>query len=322
MRESEARYRAVVEYSPDGMAVSVENKVVYVNPAAVRLAGARDAGDLLGRSVLEFVHEDYRAEVEKRRAKMLETGLPTPVMEAKLRRPDGRIIDAESMGVPIVYDGKPAILNSFRDMTEHRRRAQALRAIVRATAGSGEEFFRALVAELGKVLGVKYALASVLMRGAPERRVRTVALWSHGAIVENCDYELKGTPCANVVGKELRHYPSDVQSLFPCDKMLADLNVVSYLGIPLNSSSGAALGHLCVMDDQPMPNSELATSLMTIFAARAASELEREEALDGPEGLRSQVSSVAREHDGCFCGRGSERAADGLQRDFPADARL
>jgi PAS domain S-box-containing protein len=128
LRESEARYRAVVENSPDGMAVSIDNKLAYVNPAAVRLAGARGAADLLGRSVVDFVHEDYRAEVERRRVKMLETGLPSPVLESKLRRPDGRIIVAESTGVPILYGGKPAILNSFRDVTEHRRRDQALRA--------------------------------------------------------------------------------------------------------------------------------------------------------------------------------------------------
>jgi PAS domain S-box-containing protein len=127
LRESEARYRAVVEYSPDGISVAVDNKVVYVNPAAVRLAGARDAADLLGHSVLEFVHEEFRAEAESRRAKILETGQPSPLFEIRLRCPDGRVLVAESMGVPIVYGGKQAILNSFRDVTEHRRQAEALR---------------------------------------------------------------------------------------------------------------------------------------------------------------------------------------------------
>ncbi len=128
LRESEVRYQAVVENSPDGVAVSMDNKMVYVNPAAVRLAGARSAADLLGRSVLEFVQEDYRAEVERRQLNMLQTGLPSPVLQAKLRRPDGKIIDSESTGVPIMYAGKPAILNSFRDVTEQRHRDQALRA--------------------------------------------------------------------------------------------------------------------------------------------------------------------------------------------------
>jgi PAS domain S-box-containing protein len=128
LRESEARYRAVVDYSPDGMGVAVEDKMVYVNPAAVRLAGARTAADLVGRSVFEFIPEAYRTQVAKRRAKMLETGLPSPVIDGKLQRPDGQIIEAEWIGVPIIYGGKPAILNSFRDVTEHRRRQRALQA--------------------------------------------------------------------------------------------------------------------------------------------------------------------------------------------------
>ncbi len=293
LRESEARYRAVVENSSDGMVVAIDNKVVYVNRAAVRMAGGKDASDVLGHSILEFVHEDYRAEAEKRRIKMLETGQPTPVIEGKLRRPDGHCIDAEWMGVPIVYGGKPAILNSFRDMTEHRRRAQALRAIVRATAGSGEEFFRALVTELAKVLNVKYAMVGVRVNGVPGR-VRTVALWRDGSIVENREYELEGTVSASVLGNGLRHYPTDLQREFPGDKLLAELGVESYLGIPLHGSSGTALGLLCVMDSQQMPDSELAKSLVTIFAARAAAELERKEAL---EDLRASEAKYRQLHE-------------------------
>ncbi len=145
LRESEARYRAVVENSTDGMVVAVDNKVVYVNPAAVRLAGAKEAGEVLGRSVLGFVHPDYRAEAEKRRAKMLETGVPSPLVEGRLQRPDGAIIEAEWIGVPIVFGGKPAILNSFRDMTEHRRRARALQ--------ESQEQLRERAEELETIMG-------------------------------------------------------------------------------------------------------------------------------------------------------------------------
>ena len=145
LRESEARYRAVVEHSTDGMVVAVDNKVVYVNAAAVRLAGAKQAEEVLGHSVLEFVHPDYRAEAEKRRAKMLETGVPSPIIAGRLQRPDGAIIEAEWIGVPIVFGGRPAILNSFRDMTEHRRRARALQ--------ESQEQLRERAEELETIMG-------------------------------------------------------------------------------------------------------------------------------------------------------------------------
>lgn len=145
LRESEERYRAVVEHSTDGMVVAVDNKVVYVNDAAVRLAGAKQAEQVLGHSILEFVHPDYRAEAGKRRAIMLETGVPSPIVEGRLQRPDGTIIEAEWTGVPIVFGGKPAILNSFRDMTEHRRRARELQ--------ESQEQLRERAEELETIMG-------------------------------------------------------------------------------------------------------------------------------------------------------------------------
>lgn len=97
--ESEARYRAVVEHSPNGVVVSVDGRIVYVNPAAVSLSGAPSAADLVGRSIFEFFPEPYRAEVARRRTRMLETGLPAPLMEGRLRRLDGRLIAAEWTGL-------------------------------------------------------------------------------------------------------------------------------------------------------------------------------------------------------------------------------
>ncbi|HWH70171.1 MAG TPA: PAS domain S-box protein, partial [Candidatus Sulfotelmatobacter sp.] len=165
------------------------------------------------------------------------------------------------------------------ERVEDRRQAEALRAIVKATAGSDQAFFRGLVAELAKVLGVKYAFVGQLLPGTSER-VRMVAVWTHGAESAPFEYNLAGTPCAHVIGRKLCLYPRGVQQRFPRDKMLAELGAQSYLGIPLVGASGAPLGILCVLDDRPMANSELAESLMTVFAARAAAELERQEALE------------------------------------------
>ena len=66
LRESEERYRRLVELSPDAIIVHSEGNFVYVNPAAVKLWGANSADDLLGQSLLERVHPDYRKEAEER----------------------------------------------------------------------------------------------------------------------------------------------------------------------------------------------------------------------------------------------------------------
>jgi PAS domain S-box-containing protein len=119
LRESEARYRAVVEYLPYAMSVSIDGKLVYVNPTAIKAAGVKSADALLGHSVMEFIHEDFRNATKKRFHEMLQSGVPAAPVTLKLRRPNGDVVDAESMGVPIVYDGQPAILNSFRDISDY-----------------------------------------------------------------------------------------------------------------------------------------------------------------------------------------------------------
>jgi PAS domain S-box-containing protein len=79
-------------------------------------------------------------------------------------------------------------------------------------------------------------------------------------------------------------------------QMLADLGVQSYLGVPMVDSSGLVVGHVCVMDRQPVSDEELKLSVLKIFAARAGVELERqlaEEALrESEERWRSLVANA------------------------------
>jgi two-component system sporulation sensor kinase A len=59
LKESEEQYRNLVELSPQPIVVYSDFIIVYVNPAALKLLGAEDGGQLLGKSVLEFIHPDY-----------------------------------------------------------------------------------------------------------------------------------------------------------------------------------------------------------------------------------------------------------------------
>ena len=154
-----------------------------------------------------------------------------------------------------------------------------LRAIVEGTSGTtGSEFFRALVSHLASALRVRYAVVGQLTDTTPER-VKTVAVWAGDDFGENFEYDLAGTPCQNVVGKTMCLYARNVQKSFPDDSLLVEMGVESYLGIPLFDSSRRPLGLLAVLDDKPMSETDShAPSLMTIFAARAVAEFERQRA--------------------------------------------
>ena len=155
-----------------------------------------------------------------------------------------------------------------------RDEVAALRAILEGTARStGAVFFQTLVRHLASALGVSFAFVAEFA-GAPTR-VRTLAYWGRGRIQENLEFELAGTPCEDVVRGGLCHHPQEVRERFPGDRLLVNLGIESYLGVPLLDGEGRVLGHLAVFDERPMAAELRRLFIFRIFAARAAVELER-----------------------------------------------
>jgi len=119
--ESEARYRELVEMSPDSIVVHRDGKIVFVNDAAIRLAGARDASQMLGRSTLDLVHPSSRPLAIERIREMMQEGKPAERVEETFLRLDGSMIDVEVMASPIVFHGKASIQVIIHDVTERKR---------------------------------------------------------------------------------------------------------------------------------------------------------------------------------------------------------
>ncbi len=136
-----------------------------------------------------------------------------------------------------------------------------------------QEFFTALVTFLGQKLGVEYALVDELL---PDKiTARTIGVYAAGEIIPDIEYSLKGTPCENVIGGNLCSYPSGVQNLFPEDKLLVDMSAESYVGIPLWSTKGEAIGLVAVMGQSVLNNPEAAETVLQLVATRCAHELEQ-----------------------------------------------
>ncbi len=152
----------------------------------------------------------------------------------------------------------------------------ALRAVVEGTANAtGREFFEALVRNLARVMGSHHAFIAEFVDPVARTHVRTLAFSSNDRLQGEAAWELAGTPCEEVVRGELCHHPAGVARKFPRDKPLADMGIESYLGVPLRDSDGQVIGHLALFDERPMPLEPRLLFLFRIFAARAASELER-----------------------------------------------
>ena len=136
LRESEERYRQLVEISPDAVIIHQEGKITFLNPAALVMLGVMDSNEILGKNVLEIIHPDYRDAVRNNIEKDL-SGNMTPPIELQLLRGDGSSVIVEGRGVKTTINGKPAIQVAIRDITERKRIETELR--------ESEENYRTLV---------------------------------------------------------------------------------------------------------------------------------------------------------------------------------
>ena len=126
LRESEERYRRLVDMSPYGIAIHSEGKFVFVNRAGAKILGAANPEELIGIPVLQIIHPDYR-ELVKERIRMQEEGKTAPLIEEKLLRLDGTSVDVELTSIPFTYKGKQAMYGVFMDITERKRAEEKLR---------------------------------------------------------------------------------------------------------------------------------------------------------------------------------------------------
>jgi PAS domain S-box-containing protein len=209
LRESEERYRALVELSPDPIAVFVGGKFSYVNSAAVDIFGAESSAELIGRSMMDMVHPDYRVALKDQFRMMSQQKKHVPIVEEKFFRVDGTTFEAEVAAIPFSWQGSSAIQVVLRDVTERRRAEQVIRG--------SEAKYRSLIENVldgvyqttpeGEILTVNPALARMLgyeseidllllnvekdlYVNADERR-QYLRLLSKGERVKNAEFKLR-----------------------------------------------------------------------------------------------------------------------------------
>ncbi|GEM_PF-7090447 len=127
IRESEERYRRLVERSPDAIAVHSEGTIVFINDAGAKLLGASNAEQLIGTPIQKIVHPDYWHVVQERIRAITDLGQEAPLVEEKFVRLDGTIIDVEVAAIPFTYQGKQAVQVVVRDITGRKRAEEASR---------------------------------------------------------------------------------------------------------------------------------------------------------------------------------------------------
>jgi len=126
LRESEERYRSLIELAPDAIIIHQDGRLIFANAAALKLYGAAKFEQLQGRPVFELIHPDERDAVQARMIRVRGGG-EVPVREFRMLRLDGREVPVEATGIRIDYLGRPAVHAIFRDITARKKAEEARR---------------------------------------------------------------------------------------------------------------------------------------------------------------------------------------------------
>ncbi|NWF83254.1 MAG: PAS domain S-box protein, partial [Bryobacteraceae bacterium] len=251
---------------------------------------------------LDQVHPDDRVRVARDFEQMVARRQSDLTHEYRLRTGGGGWLWVQGRTRVLEWDpnDRPRLMCGWVSDTSRRRLLeQALGTLLeKRSSASLYDLLQEAALQLTKVLGVRFAHIGRISPGGG--KLRTLVVIRDGAIADNYEYSLRGSPCEVTVRESICAYPRGVQALFPEDRGLARLNVESYLGIVLRSRRNEAIGILAAMHDQPLERSEIPEALITLLAERLARELELEETENALERQMVQSHSML------------EHAVDGL----------
>jgi PAS domain S-box-containing protein len=162
LSESEARYRVLVENSPDAIILNERGHIRFANGAAAKLLAAASPAQLVGRSVFDIVHPDYHEIVRTRMKSMMDTCTALPAAEQRLVRLDGSTVDVDVVAAPFRTEDGVVIQVTARDITQRRaaeserqaleaalRQSQKLEAVGTLAGGIAHDFNNILSAVIG-----------------------------------------------------------------------------------------------------------------------------------------------------------------------------
>ena len=157
LRESEEKFRRLVENAPEAIFIQTGGKFVYLNQDALRLFGAGSAEELLGRPIIDRIHPDHHEIVRERLRLLNEEKKTVPLMEQKYLKMDGSVVEVEVSAVPVTYQNQGGSFSFVHDIRRRKRSELEMSGLaeIARTIGSTlniDEVYEQFAAEVRKLI--------------------------------------------------------------------------------------------------------------------------------------------------------------------------
>jgi PAS domain S-box-containing protein len=136
LRESEEKYRGLVENSPDGIVIYINDKITYANDEAIRLIKAQKREEVIGKSVLQFIHPDSKESVIQRMKEVVTNEYASKIVEEKFISQGGETIYVELKAIPTVFEHQNAVQVIIHDISERKRTQDKIKQLSQAVEQS------------------------------------------------------------------------------------------------------------------------------------------------------------------------------------------
>lgn len=119
-RESEQRYRSLVEVSQDGVMISDGGRILYANQGLARILKVADIEELPGRNIVDMLLPEYRPLLQERAKRVGVDRVSLGYVEMRIVCADGSVADIEICGTPIEVGGRRLVQSNLRDISERK----------------------------------------------------------------------------------------------------------------------------------------------------------------------------------------------------------
>jgi len=180
-------------------------------------------------------------------------------------------------------------VTSWTNITAVKRREAVLALLVEA--GQSERSALEAAAEaLAAGLGCRWAGVTRLIEND---KAEVLAMWSDGAATTPFPYDLADTPCEALLKEgDYCLYPENVAEIFPDDRLLAEMGVVSYRGKVFRDALGAPIGHVFALDDRPASDKPWEEDITLMVANWVGIALQQQRAEEELRESRTLLSAV------------------------------